>query len=462
MNFIKRAFLSVQAKKGKSLILLAVFFVVTNLVLAGFAMQNVTDTASDLARKKLGVDVTLGVDMDKLQKYVQKEREKNPNEVFKRPEITTEEADKLAESTYVKEYNYIKESQGVADGYTPINNDTGGDSVGSGGEMPNTSVQGVISTDLLKEFTEGTYKIMKGRSITSEDKDKKVALIEEQLAEDNNLQVGEKIKINTADSDGTSTIELEIIGIYKISEGTSGMEMAPPYFHPSNKVFVPYESLKGTAIDKAIYYLNDPNDIDAFKAEGKQTEINFDVFKLDAHDALFKKMVGPIENMALTSKWIIYLVSITGSIILGLIIMLTIKERRKELGILLSIGEKKWKLVGQLLVEVVCVAVLAFSLSVFTGGTVSQKMGDSLLNKEVNSEEQQDEGANNPLGFSGFGMDDDHDKDVEPIDSIDVSVTVQDMLKVGGLGLLIAILSTILPALSILRLNPKEILLKDE
>ena len=53
MNFIKRAFLSIQARKGKSLILFAVFLVLTNLVLAGFAIQNVTKTANDLARKKL-------------------------------------------------------------------------------------------------------------------------------------------------------------------------------------------------------------------------------------------------------------------------------------------------------------------------------------------------------------------------------------------------------------------------
>jgi len=54
------------------------------------------------------------------------------------------------------------------------------------------------------------------------------------------------------------------------------------------------------------------------------------------------------------------------------------------------------------------------------------------------------------------------DKDVEPIDNIDVSISSQDVMNLGGLGLLIAILSTLLPALSILRLNPKEILLKDE
>lgn len=175
-------------------------------------------------------------------------------------------------------------------------------------------------------------------------------------------------------------------------------------------------------------------------------------------------MIGPIENMATTSKWIVYMVSITGTIILGLIIMLTIKERRKELGILLAIGEKKGKLIGQLLVEVLCIAVLAFSLSIFTGGAVSQKMGDSLLQKEITASEEQE---NNP-GEQGkavmitSAMDGDLGKDVDPIDNIDVSVTSQDILNLGGFGLLIAILATLLPALSILRLNPKEILLKDE
>lgn len=87
-------------------------------------------------------------------------------------------------------------------------------------------------------------------------------------------------------------------------------------------------------------------------------------------------------------------------------------------------------------------------------------MGDSLLQQEVIASQENQEESNN-LGFS-FGMMNKQDHDVKPIDDIDVSITSQDVLKLGGLGLLIAILSTLLPALSILRLNPKEILLKDE
>lgn len=477
MNFIKRAFLSVKARKVKSLILFGVFIVITNLVLAGFAMQNVTETANDLVRKKLGVDVTVGFNYEIMQEYALQQREENPGEPVQFPELLTEEADKLAKSDYVKNYNYINEENGVADGFNPINAEQNEGAVGGaigGGQgemqMPDLAVSGVKSSELMKEFAEGIEKVVEGDPITDEDKGKKVALIEKQLAEHNDIAIGDEIKIQNAE--GSSTLKLEVIGIYETSDMSSQNDVAPPMFHPANKIYVPYESVKeitaskdkqATGIDKAIYYLNDPENIEAFKEEGKKTDIDFELFKMDAHDTLYKKMIGPIENMATTSKWIIYLVSITGSIILGLIIMLTIKERRKELGILLSIGEKKGKLIGQLLVEVVCIAILAFSLSIFTGEAVAQKMGDSLLEKEITAyEEQQHEQSNGGNTMMFFGEDPDQGKDVEPIDNIDVKVTFQDMMQLGIVGFLIAILSTIIPALSILRLNPKEILLKDE
>ncbi|MFC9540235.1 ABC transporter permease [Lysinibacillus sp. NPDC056959] len=475
MNFIKRAFLSVKARKGKSLILFTVFLVVSNLVLAGFAIQNVSQKANDHARQTLGVDVSLRMDEEKLMENVAKQREENPNGKIKHPELFADEADQLAKSPYVIDYNYLKSDMLVADDFAPINSEqddegvvgTVGGSHSENMKMPNTFIQGVRSSDLLQEFTDGTNEIIDGRPITSEDTNKKVALIEKRLAEQNELQVGDKLKIKSPEE--TSEVELEIIGIYKNSGITDFEANLPAMMHPSNKIYTIYDSTKemheesdekGVSINEAIYYLNDPENIEDFKAEAKKANIDFDLFKLDAHDALYQKMVGPIENIAATSKMIVYLVSIAGSIILGLIIMLTIKERRKELGILLAIGEKKRKLIGQLLVEVLCIAVLAFGISIITGKTVSQKMGDSLLQQEVIAAEDQQQ-ESNTLGFS-FGSMNKQDKDVEPIDDIDVSISSQDVLNLGGLGLLIAILSTLIPALSILRLNPKEILLKDE
>lgn len=115
-------------------------------------------------------------------------------------------------------------------------------------------------------------------------------------------------------------------------------------------------------------------------------------------------MIGPIENISSTSQMIIYIVSIAGAIILGLIIMLSIKGRRKEMGILLSIGEKKWKLIAQFVVEVVCVAILAFGLSITTGAKVSQYIGDNLLSNEIaTASEETDTSQHGTVMMAGSG-----------------------------------------------------------
>ncbi|MFE6138518.1 ABC transporter permease [Bacillus sp. NPDC057893] len=474
MNFMKRAILSMKKRVGTSLILMAVFLIVTNLVLAGFTIQNASKKAADAARKKLGADVTLGLDFDKLGKQA-RETGEAPNP----PQLNTKETDQLAKSKYVKDYNYITHNFGIADGFKLVGVSEGegkgkgsvamvGGS-GSGSEIDMNSslmIEGVRKTLLQESFKNGKSKIIDGKPITEQMKDQNVALMEKRLAEQNNLKVGDKVKVQSGDK--KETLEVEIIGIYETNEQPMGQN-PPPMMNPANKLYMPYSTLKKLETDEGmsssiqvVYLLNDPQYIDAFKQEAKKSDIDFNYFKLDAHDSLYKQMIGPIENISSTSQMIIYIVSIAGAIILGLIIMLSIKTRRKEMGILLSIGEKKWKLMAQFVVEVVCIAILAFGLSITTGAKVSQYIGDNLLSSEVaTASEETDTPQNGTVMMSGPGGTLQNQKE-DPIDKIDVSVTGEDVGKMGGIGLAIAILATLLPALSILRLNPKQILLKDE
>lgn len=461
MNFIKRAFLSMKQRKVKSFIFLGIFFIITNLVLAGFAIQNASQKASDFARKKLGADVTLKADMEKV---IKQEQSSGTDGRINVPSLDEKEAEKIAKSSYVKEYNYTVPSMGTADGFTPIKDEENTDNQSR--MMSNIpgdlSIEGIRDSNLEASFKDGTSKIVDGKAITADEKNKKITLIEKSLAKKNNLKVGDKIKWKSPEG---KLMEYEIIGIYETEAQTPNMGgmSAPAIMNPANKLYVPYGSLtsdeeNSPQIDKAVYYLKDPTYIEKFKTEVKKTDIDFDKFQLDAHDKLYKQMSGPIENIASVSKMMVYVVSIAGAVILGLIITLTIKERRKEIGILLSIGERKWKLIGQLIVEVLCVAVLAFGLSLTTGEKISQKIGDSLLTNEIATTEEE---AAPQSQFIEMGSSS-QQQSVDPIDKIDVSVTAESLGKVGGIGLGIVIFSTILPALAILRLNPKSILLKDE
>ncbi|MED0876016.1 ABC transporter permease [Bacillus mobilis] len=475
MNFMKRAILSMKKRIGTSLILMAVFLIVTNLVLSGFTIQNASKKAADVARKKLGADVTLGLDFDKLG---QKARE--TGEMPKPPQLNIKETDQLAKSKYVKDYNYITNTFGNSDGLKLVGASDekegkgkvgmaavrGGSSSGTEIDMnASFTIEGVRKTALQESFKSGKSKIIEGKPITEQMKDQNVALMEKRLAELNNLKVGDKVKVQSGDK--KETLEIEIIGIYETNEHAMGQQ-APPIMDPANKLYMPHSTMKKLEVDQGInsvqvvYFLNDPQYIDAFKKEAKKSDIDFNYFKLDAHDSLYKQMIGPIENISSTSQMIIYIVSIAGAIILGLIIMLSIKGRRKEMGILLSIGEKKWKLMAQFVVEVVCIAILAFGLSLTTGAKVSQYIGDKLLSSEIAiASEETDPTQNGTVMVSGPGGTLQNPKE-DPIDKIDVSVTGEDVGKMGGIGLAIAIIATLLPALSILRLNPKQILLKDE
>ncbi|MGH0599322.1 ABC transporter permease [Bacillus mycoides] len=476
MNFMKRAILSMKKRVGTSLILMAVFLIVTNLVLAGFAIQNASKKAADAARKKLGADVTLSLDFDKLGQQA-RETGEMPNP----PKLNTKEADQLAKSKYVKDYNYITSTLGISDGLKLVGASEGEEEgkgkagmaavrggSGSGTEIDMNSsfmIEGVRKTALQESFKNGKSKIIDGKPITEQMKDQNVALMEKRLAELNNLKVGDKVKVQSGDK--KETLEVEIIGIYETNEQAMGQQ-APPIMDPANKLYMPHSTMKKLEIDQGIssiqvvYFLKDPQNIEAFKEEAKKSDIDFNYYKLDAHDSLYKQMIGPIENISSTSQMIIYIVSIAGAIILGLIIMLSIKARRKEMGILLSIGEKKWKLMAQFVVEVVCIAILAFGLSITTGAKIFQFIGNNLLSSEIaTAGEETNTSQNGTVMVAGPGGTVQNQKE-DPIDKINVSVTGEDVGKMGGIGLAIAILATLLPALSILRLNPKQILLKDE
>ena len=193
---------------------------------------------------------------------------------------------------------------------------------------------------------------------------------------------------------------------------------------------------------------------------------------MDANDDLYQQMVEPINNVASFSKNIVYLVTIAGAIILGLIVMLGIRERKYEMGVLLAIGEKKGKLIGQFIVEILIIAVFAIGIASLTGNLVADKIGDQLLSQ------QEESSANSraditefggrgmqmgpPRGFGGPGQPNNQaDADVQAVD-LDVQVTGADLGKLAGIGLLIAVIATLIPSLSVLRLQPKAILSRQD
>ncbi len=234
------------------------------------------------------------------------------------------------------------------------------------------SIEGVLSTALLDDFTGGSSKITDGRAITKTDADAKVAVINETLADQNKLKVGGSITVSSATDDSVKT-KLKIVGIYKTTSSGDDQAQHFSFLNPDNKIYTPYtaaEALKGSdnknKISSAVYYMDDAKYIDSFVAV-KKTSIDDKTYALTTNDQVYQQMAGPIENVASFSKNVVYLVSIAGAVILGLIVMMSIRERKYEMGVLMAIGEKRWKLIGQFLTEILVVAVIAIGIASVTG-----------------------------------------------------------------------------------------------
>lgn len=340
---------------------------------------------------------------------------------------------------------------------------------------PDLTVIGVSEYTLDEKFLNSDYVLVEGEGIRTSLETENAVMIEESLAEVNEIEVGDTIKI-TASNDGDK-ISLTVVGIYKAenltSSNISGMGVSLDY----NRLYVKYDtalSIKEKAaeetkdsdamfrgvtnssdgIDEVVFKVDDPANVESVLEFAETTEIDFTKFKLDANTEEYEQMIEPLENVASFATILVAIVAIAGALIIMLILMLWIKERTYETGILLSLGESKFKIVLQYAIEVLLIAILAFTLSIFTGNVISEKVGDVLLEKELSTLSEENQGRPN-MGGGRFEME---QPNAEVISDIDVSVNFEVIMKLYGMGLLIVLISSITPTILVFRYKPKKIL----
>lgn len=487
VNFIKRALLSVKERKAKSFLQLIVFTVICVLIIAGLSIQSAADKSAQLARESLGGTVTLQYNSEKMMKEIRDQMgerpergsvQQGPGQGFSPFSISNEpvklsDAEQLIKSSYVKAYNFVTSTTGYTDSVEPVEIESNSSSFGGFGpegmelSMGDITVSGQLNSDLATAFMDNTATLVEGRHITEEDKGKAVVLIEQTLADQNELAIGDSIEFGAEDN--VNVKNYEIVGIYQSEVSTNDLNIPISAMLPYNTVYVPFDQvnpIKGDdaadTLDSAIFYMKDATNIDAFIEEANSTSIDFETYMLDANNQLYEQMVGPIENVSSFSKNIVYLVTIAGALILGLLIMLSIRERKYEMGVLIAIGERKWKLIGQFLVEVLVIAVLALGISYATGGVIADQLGNKLLENQLTSSQEPQ-----PESFGRFGGNIDPfsnsaTSQVDVIDEIKVEITPKDFGLLALIGFLIAIIATVLPSLTVLRLKPKAILSKQD
>ncbi|WP_086312133.1 hypothetical protein A5821_003413 [Enterococcus sp. 7F3_DIV0205] len=461
MSFFKRALISIWQRKGRTALFLGLFLIVFLLILSGFAIKQSAEKSKIDARKQLGAEVRLKRDNDKIREAVL-----SGKSTIK--PLSKETIDQISHLPQVKSV-LISGETGAAKGdlqsvaprasneENSINSNMA--NMSQGQEVPVFKIHG--TNDLLKtaDFKSHDAKLIEGEPITEKSLSNS-AVVEQTFAKNNQLKLGDTFKIQGFSIQGEEKAqEYKVSGIYKSEKEVSTLEQMYEMAQPENQIYVDIDSFLKTSkqanIDDAMFYLKDPLQVGDFvkDAEAKlPSESNF--FKLDAYTEQYEQMIGPLEKMAAFSSIMIKVIVIAGGLILTFLSLLSIRDRKKEVGILLSLGETKMKVILQLVAEILIIGLLSFGLSLVIVQATGQTITNSMLSKQaeqVGPIVQQDD---------DYGQE--KNKNLEPIDKMELRVNATVVSQAGSLGFLLIIITTLVPSVMIARTDPKELFVQKE
>ncbi|MFS8198442.1 FtsX-like permease family protein [Streptomyces sp. CWNU-52B] len=424
MNFVKRAGMSLRARKARTAALSGIFAVICTLLLGGFLLQEAAASQEADARRTIGVDVTI-----------------------RGKALTPALADRLGGSAPVNRYNPRLPGQAVPRGIEPVESDLPEPGGTRPGDRPERflAVEGVRDSSMLLPFSYGSTRITAGRGITPEDSGRRVAVVERRLAERNGLTPGDTVRVRSAD--GRRTLALTVVGVFR-DPTRDPRSWAPPHELPGNTLYTPVRVVQqlspGTAaaLSEAVFKIGSPDRAERLHTEAERL-LGAGAFDFRVNDRAYRDQVRPIQRVGSFAGLIVWVIALAGAAILALIVMLQVRERRDELGVLLAMGERRHRLIGQHVVEVVAVALPAVVVAGLACQVAGQELGDALLSPRQHE----------LVAAAGVPS--------ATVAPPTVSVGPVLLGKVAGIGLGICLVATAVPGIGILRLHPRSILTRD-
>ncbi|MFI6524524.1 ABC transporter permease [Streptomyces uncialis] len=479
MNLFKRAWWRLWCHPGKTVMLVGLFFVICTLVLSGFLIRSAAARAAVDAKSSVGAVATMQLDLNAYLEAGKGSKSGGPGaagHLGADADMRRVLVDKLCGSPVVAGCNYTKDGVAGPTDQVKVHQPVP-PPPGQSDELDFFKADGVRDLRAAKDFRNGDSKMVSGSGITPASRSDMV-VIEERVAKANRLKVGDRVQLNAniQKPDGRLTTRktgFVVAGVYRNSTADPRTYVSPMQA-PSNQIYVSADGATrldgrkvgadGGYVRSATFTLRDPGDLDRLRDDAEAAGLDPKIYPLSVNDKQYKTLVGPIGRTADFASLTVWLVAVAGTVILALIIASNLRERRKEMGILLSLGEKKPKLLGQHLAEVGACAVLAIGFAAAGSQFIAQGVGDRLLSGEVSSARNSaaDEAPGQLLtDTTGGGLKEDTEK-VEPIDAIEIELGAGDIGAVGATGLGIAALATIVPGIRVLRLHPRDILTKGD
>ena len=394
----------------------------------------------------------------------------------------------------------------------------GGGMMGGMMTMGDFTVIGYSSDNSMTAFMNGNASILEGGTMFEEGTSDYVCVISEELAIYNDLAVGDTVIITNPFLE-TETYTLTISGIYTSSETNNfnnamfggGQDPANQIYMSANAlqaILDASESVSTTVTDDygreseskitgtlaATYSFADTDDYYAFEQEVRTLGLD-DSYTVSSTDiTAFENSLTPLNTLSTMAGWFLLVILIIGGVILVVLNIFNVRERKYEVGVLTAMGMKKWKVAAQFMCEILVVTMLAVVIGAGIGAVSSVPVTNALLENQIASQNSQQTqmdqnfgrpgnmGGNMGGGMMGGNMGGDMPSEIpsdvpsdigggknnrfenmfvgaaDYITEVNSAMNLTVVLQMIGVGLLLTLLASAASVLFIMRYDPLKIL----
>ena len=283
-------------------------------------------------------------------------------------------------------------------------------------------------------FLSGRFELVEGKHIT--DDMSNGVIISKELADRNNLKVGDTVTGIYYPENNTPAVDMEIVGLFDIvadKDDAVNMYDDSSYYDYSNYVFCSMEAAKGLikgwgedgdGISEAYYYVSDAAQLDSVIKEVQGiSSVNWNNYKITSNDEVYQNISSSLSDTGTLITTLIVVITVVSMVLIILILSMSVRSRKREMGILLAVGIAKPSVILQYILETALIAVVAFPLAYLSSRQVAGTLG-TLFGKTAEN----------------------------------VVVTPQHFALVAVIGGILLIIAVIVSCIPALRFKPKQIL----
>lgn len=405
MFIIKNAIRNIWRSKGRSILIGVILFILALSSCIGLSIQQAAKTSKEASMELTNITAQIEVNRESVMEKAQEDvSDDSAKEAMKEAlgsmeSLSLEEMQTYAESSYVSDFYYTGSlSLNGSDDLEAVESESNAPSGmgGRGGDMSSSSsgdftITGYSSDEAMTDFIDGTSNISDG-SMFVEGEDDATVIISSELASLNSISVGDEI-IFTDPDDEDVTISVTVVGIYETtsssqSQGPGGMNS----MDSANQIYMSYASLEAISETYSLsmstsgtYVFATVEDYENFETDCREMGLD-DMYSITSSDlTAYEQSLLPLENLSTYAMYFVIVVLAIGGVVLIVLNIFSIRERKHEIGILCAIGMKKMKVASQFLCEMFIIAIIAVLLGAGIGAVASVPVTNTLLENQISS-----------------------------------------------------------------------------